>query len=311
MIPVTIPAGVQQGSCVPGAMIPFGAQCSYTLLSNYVVQYNSLTIQCDHFGMTTPPVMASTSCVNAPLPTGTARGRCDSSYCYLYADVGWTLSTNAMRVTCSAGQFTGTLPVMKSADFGRTEPLFAPLYNSLTAGGFNAPAGMAIDSTATYLYISDTTNNHIWRLSLAYGTLTQMDLSGTTLVTPCGIYLDELAGAIYITGSGGSNRNIFRLTLSTGIVSPGLVASGILNTPRSIVMSPDRKYLYVTDSGTNNVYQISFADYSCVQFQVGYTFNGAWGLAINAANTKLYVSDTSGPKVYSLDIVSQTVRPNR
>jgi hypothetical protein len=208
----SLPSGATVGTCSPGGTLSFGSSCTWGIASQYALTTGSLTQTCDHFGMTPPPVLSSSSCALAVTPLGTTMARCDATYCYQKSLPGWTLRANSDRIQCSTGALVGTWPVMVPAEYGRTEPLFSPLQGA-SSTGLVAAALVLLDPTSTYAYVTDTSNSHVWRVSLATGAFFRMDTSGTTLSQPWGLAFDSTNTILYVSDV--NLRNVYKLNLIT------------------------------------------------------------------------------------------------
>jgi DNA-binding beta-propeller fold protein YncE len=193
---------------------------------------------------------------------------------------------------------------MAQAEYGRVEPLFTPLYVSPI--GIQTVTATVVDSNGTYAWVSEITNNHIWRITLATGALLQMDMSGTTISSPYALALDEIGQQLYVFDN--NLRNIYRLTLSNGVVSPPLnTPIAFFSAVRGMVLDSTRHFLYATDYNNAHVYQMSLTDGTLIQIDVGYTWSHPWGIWISPDNSVLYVSDISANKILTITVATQAV----
>ena len=146
-----------------------------------------------------------------------------------------------------------------------------------TSAGLNTPNGIALDSNGN-LFIADTGNNVIRKVSLSTGVITTVAGNGTanfsgdqgqatsaTLYNPWSVTVDQ-AGELYIADQ---NNNRIRKVSTTGIIST-IAGNGIpgftgdagpanvaeLNVPASVAIDVAGN-LYIADSGNNRVRKIS------------------------------------------------------
>jgi DNA-binding beta-propeller fold protein YncE len=302
-----LPTGVAAGTCTSPSLAT-GTSCTFTLASGYALTFGSLTVTCDIYGLTQMPTTSISSCALATLPPGTLPGRCDSSRCYLNPAPGYTLRANTLATTCSAGSYTGTYPIMTLAEYGRHELIVAPLYNTPT-NGFNSPQHSAIDSTSTWMYVTDYNNGHVWKVNIAMGTYYQVDLYGTTLVHPYGIALDEAGGVLYVTDT--SLYNVYKITIASGLVGPPIIPSIGTRTLRGVVFDRVNSKLYIAESyccnGGYHVLSASLLDGTTTVLEVAFSFSTPWALTLTNDSTTLYVADYSNGHVYSLSIATRIV----
>ena len=298
-----LPFGCTAGSCVPGGVLSGGASCTWNATAGVVLETGSLTITCGHFGITQGPTMEVPTCVPAALPPGTTNGRCDSSSCYLLPLPNWSLRFNTLRVQCSAGvPIPFLMPVMQPAEYTRMEPLFAPMLVG------HQLQGSAVDTAEQYLYFTDASNSHVWRLTLATGALQQLDLGGTTLMSPTFALLDETLNALYVLDS--ALRNVFRLRLSDGVVSSALGVSGTLSTPEQMALDSARTNLYLVDGLTRQLYRLSLQSASPAQFVRVLPvspFVSPYGLVLGPHDDAAYVSDSGQGQLFRINLTTNAI----
>jgi DNA-binding beta-propeller fold protein YncE len=193
-----------------------------------------------------------------------------------------------------------------------------------TAATFNSPSGVAVDAAGQHIYVADTSNDTIRRITMPgavvdtlaglHGVTGSADGPGGTarFFVPEGVAVDA-TGNVYVADSG---NNTIRKITSSGMVStlagsPGVAgsndgtgAAAQFNVPTGLAV----------DSVTGNVYVIDYLN--CTVRKVtasgvvttlagtvgGYgfadgtgsaaVFNGPEGIAIDSAAANLYVADT-------------------
>ncbi|MBB6237513.1 hypothetical protein HDC90_002135 [Pedobacter sp. AK013] len=133
-----------------------------------------------------------------------------------------------------------------------------------TAATFNKPKGMVLSDAGTELYVTEYSGNKVRKISInpanMVGTVTTIAGSGTagtangvgtaaTFTNPCGITLDETAGALYLTdiSASTSTGSIRKIVLSSNTVTTIAVSAYYQAT--AIALTPDKKYLYVSGMG--------------------------------------------------------------
>lgn len=132
---------------------------------------------------------------------------------------------------------------------------------SLVAGA----EGIALDHSATYLYVADTGNDSVRRLNLSSlvmdtiaGSLPPNRQPGDSEGTPGNSRLDgptdvvaDASNNVYVTDT---NNNCVR-KISPSSFTMSTLATG-LSAPRGLAIGPDG-YLYVADTGNNRVVRIA------------------------------------------------------
>jgi DNA-binding beta-propeller fold protein YncE len=83
---------------------------------------------------------------------------------------------------------------------------------------FNTPVGLAIDVTNGYVYVADSGNNAVLRVSTASPYEVQTVVSSSYLKTPFGLAIDD--GYLYVTSFWGHNIFQFDLTQYAGTAFP-------------------------------------------------------------------------------------------
>jgi DNA-binding beta-propeller fold protein YncE len=151
-----------------------------------------------------------------------------------------------------------------------------------TTGSFNGPQGLALNTTGTELYVTDTENNKIRKITNLTGTPVVQTLAGngavgatdanstTTLTTegsfnrPTGIVVDDRTGVvkIYIADTGNHKIRLLdtgaaRLQSIAGSGTAGFMdgtgANARFNSPKGLALDTLTNNLYIADSGNNRV----------------------------------------------------------
>lgn len=144
-----------------------------------------------------------------------------------------------------------------------------------TAATFNRPRYLAIDSTDTNLYVTDS--GHLVRQIViatqkvttiaGSGTASSTDGTGTSASfnTPRGIAIDPTDSYLYITDNGG--HTLRKIEIATGIVTTlagsgtagdtnGTGTAAAISTPWDVVLDPNGTTLYMVESGFDKVRKV-------------------------------------------------------
>jgi uncharacterized protein (TIGR03437 family) len=219
--------------------------------------------------------------------------------------------------------------------------------NGLATGGFvNHPAGVALDSKGN-LYIADTRNNVIRKVTASTGNITtvagnnQYGYSGdggpatsAELYNPEGVAVDAV-GNIYIADS--FNNVIRKVTVATGIITTvagisqitgvggfagdgGLATHALLNYPEGIAVDSSGN-LYIADSFNNRIRVVTVSGFINTIAGNGSAFYGGDGGPASAAQLfgpsglaldgsgNIYVADTQNNVIRLLTFVGTSTPP--
>ncbi len=201
-----------------------------------------------------------------------------------------------------------------------------------TAGAarFYRPTGVALDSTATNLYIADS-NNTIRKLVVASGVVTTLagkaDSSGSTDGTgaaarfdgPEGIAVSS-SGNLYVADSGNTIRKV---VIATGVVSTiagtagfsgntdGVGAAARFNEPKGVVLDSAGTTLYIADQDNNSIRKLVLA--SATVSRLAGSATGISGSADGSADNARFASPTgigldSSGNIFVADTDNNTIR---
>ena len=212
---------------------------------------------------------------------------------------------------------------------------------------FNAPAGIAMDSTHTNLYVVDSGNNKIRKVVIASGTVSSLTGPANTAVAPGvadgagtaasfnhprGVATDGTT--LYVADTG--NHKIRRVDISTGTVTSltgtagaasgagaadGANFNATFNSPTGIAIDSTKTFLYVADTNNNKIRRVALSNGAVDSFTGAANSAGLAGdvegpaasasfnlpAGIAADATNLYVADTNNNKIRQIVIGSGAV----
>jgi sugar lactone lactonase YvrE len=180
---------------------------------------------------------------------------------------------------CKVAASTKVLTVVVNATTGTTRPRanYSGDGGAATAATLRAPSAIAVDAAGN-LYIADTGNNRIRKVTVSTGIITTIAGNGTAASTgdgaaataasvngPKGVDLDA-AGNVYIADTGGSR--IRKVTVSTGVITTiagsstagyagdgGSPTAAQLNAPHGVAIS-DSGEVFIADTMNHRVRKI-------------------------------------------------------
>jgi DNA-binding beta-propeller fold protein YncE len=238
----------------------------------------------------------------------------DGNYVYV-ADSG----NNRIRVIIAEGIYTGRTLTLIGSSSGSANG---------TSGTFNGPKGIVINSLGTILYVADTGNHRIRKITDLLGTPSVSTLAGSSsgytdatgasaqFSSPIGIVINETNGKLFVADSG--NLRVRRVDVTSGLVNT-VVGSSTLGTVDGTgtdvrfknltgVAINSSGVLYVSDRTSNVISTITIpaavteastlaGSSSSAGFVNGdglteAKFNFAYGLVVDPTGTNVYVADT-------------------
>ena len=202
---------------------------------------------------------------------------------------------------------------------------------------FSNPQSTCLDPTNTFLFIADSANNVIRRITLSTGLTETYVGSGTggfldgnaytaQFNNPMGIWMDY-NGILYVSDT---NNNRIRKVDTLGNVttlagngstsfSNGIGTAATFSYPQGIAVDSTATNLYLSDFSNNRIRIITLATSNVATFAgsgtgtstdgigAAATFLNPQGIAIDATNTNLYVMDVNGSKFRSIVIGTSNV----
>jgi len=200
-----------------------------------------------------------------------------------------------------------------------------------TSARFNTPQGMDVDANSQFMYVVESDNNKIRKISLTSPfEVTTITTSGVAISQPDDVVVDA-TGVLYVTSA--SANVVYRIG-TDGVVTnfagsgtagylDGQGTAARLNDPRGIDMDADGN-IYVADgAGSHTIRKISTTGYvstlagsgtglSGTTEGVGTSarFNTPWDVMVDRTNNLLFVADNSNDKIREIEIGGYTVWPS-
>ncbi|MBE7158606.1 MAG: beta-propeller fold lactonase family protein [Rhodospirillales bacterium] len=196
-------------------------------------------------------------CVSTPIVSGnpgcTTGGSTGAYNTYVYV-VDQEAALGKPTVLGFAQNMTsGTLTPLSGTTFNST----LKTYQGISAGV--TPSAIAVDGTASYVYVTDQETNQIYGYSIARsttGNLTALPSSPfATGALPLGVTIDPRAKYVYTANANAGSVSAFAINQSTGSLSA--VAGSTFTTQAGtncVTIDPNLGvYLYATNYVTNNI----------------------------------------------------------
>ncbi|KZE78593.1 hypothetical protein AV654_02245 [Paenibacillus elgii] len=183
-------------------------------------------------------------------------------------------------------------------------------------GAFSRPSGLTVDGSGN-LYVADTSNNRIQKLTAATGMWSEWGKGsgafGTRLgefANPTSVTLDR-SGNMYVADAG--NDRIQKLTVATGVWSewkssdgrPG-IRLGEFKSPKGVAVDSSGN-IYVADTGNHRIQKLTAATGVWSEWKksgggagtVLGEFNGPARVSVDG-NDNIYVADTGNHRIQKL-----------
>lgn len=161
-----------------------------------------------------------------------------------------------------------------------------------TSPAMNAPLGVAVNNTATTLYVSDSGNKRIMAFSLPGGTSYSVFTGSALSYTPYGLAVDSL-GNLYVTGS----DNSVHVYTSAGLTGTPVSVPGF-NAPYAVALDANNN-LYVSDTQNGQLEEFAVGNYSSSPVSIigkGSLVNPE-GIALDSS-ANVYVVDSGNSELF-------------
>jgi Uncharacterized conserved protein len=166
------------------------------------------------------------------------------------------------------------------------------IVNANWATGLTSPDGLVIDSTGTYMYVSNNANR-ISKINMSDGTINTLNWA-TGLSSPTGLVIDSTGTYMYVSNN--ANR-ISKINMSDGSIDTLNWATG-LNGATGLVIDSTGTYMYVARYGPQTVSKINMSDGSINTLSWAIGLNGGpLYLAIDTTGTYMYVSQQNNGQI--------------
>jgi hypothetical protein len=171
---------------------------------------------------------------------------------------------------------------------------------------YHTPCGLAIDSTANYLYVADRDNNAVRVLQFDVNTTYHIefeDQNGNEITNifnkPVGVALDNSDNLLFVLNRGkGTNGSVLEIDFANGILATNLTkitnAGGItVDSLDNIYVTASNKVFKVAPSGVSNVVATVTASGASLQGIV-FKHNGLLAVCDTGRNGILLIDPTTG-----------------
>jgi sugar lactone lactonase YvrE len=233
-----------------------------------------------------------------------------------------TVNNAIRKVTISTGIITTVA--------GTGTPGYSGTKGVATSATLNSPNGVALDSSGN-LYIADTGNNVIRKVTASSGVITTVAGNGTsgysgnngaaasaTLNSPNGVALDS-SGNLYIADT--SNGVIRKVTASSGVITTvagsgssgysgdgGSATSAKLTIPNGVAVDSSGN-IYIADTGNSVIREVSSGVIATVAGSGTSGYSGDNGAATSAKLSIPYgVAVDSSGNIYIADTGNNVIR---
>ncbi len=172
----------------------------------------------------------------------------------------------------------------------QTSIIFTGVQTQVTvSSGLNAPSGITVNSDGT-LYIADTNNNRIIRLTSAGST----SVLGTgTLNAPSAVAVDT-AKNLYIADTG--NSRILKVSANGSVTTVNTATLGTPLSAPSGLATDAAGNLYIADTNNNRIVQVTAAGTAQLFSTGSLSLNHPQGIAIDSVGN-LFIADTNNGRI--------------
>jgi hypothetical protein len=199
---------------------------------------------------------ANNTVSNCPVSASGTFGACTLATSGFNVPKGIAINNNTsiVYVTSSAA------PYVSICQVSPTGTLNTPCTNTAITGVFGAPVDIAVDSTGTMAYISDTspvggggasiTSCTIDAVTQDFDACTLFQLAGT-ITAPAGLWVNAAQNFLYVADT---TNSVQICSIASGAVSSctaAITSGGVVPTPAAITLNPTGTLAYVTSTAGN------------------------------------------------------------
>ena len=195
-------------------------------------------------------------------------------------------------------------PVLQTGDFVACTPF----------GGFSEPTGIALNATNNIGYVANANTNSVSVCQLdpsSGAVLSCINNPDVSFNDPVFLALNAENTFLYVTNINGGTVSVCPTNPFTGaITGPCVPSAAIFSGPAGIVLNATNTIAYIANSTSLfGVFSVSVCtgDFSagaipasCTNYDPGITFSAPRGVALNVANTLLYVANAGGAGAVSV-----------
>lgn len=149
--------------------------------------------------------------------------------------------------TSSSGTPFGVLLAFSAnTSTGALTPIVGPVSNGFAAG--TTPAGVAVDPTGRFIYVTDSATNQLYAYTLTNGVITANSASPfTTGQFPLGVTVDPRGSYVYVANYGSQSVSQYTINTATGALSGG-GSTAVGTGPTCVTIDPAIGiYLYTSN----------------------------------------------------------------
>ncbi len=194
-------------------------------------------------------------------------------------------------------------------------------YVSSTVTGGSGPSYLTINPAGTYAYVSNSSSNSIsvFSINSTTGGLSPIAGSPFTTTSPYDVTFNPAGTLAYVPTFGGNSIAVYSIDPGTGAIGAAITGSPFVSgtSSRGIVLNANGTFAYSVNGGTGNrttpdgsvtEYSVNTTTGALTQIGTVTSNVGVYSncIAINAADTVVYVVNNWGPAVTEYSINQST-----
>lgn len=225
---------------------------------------------------------------------------CSSSACYVTVGSGWA-SPKSVAVDSDGNVFVADSGAPNLGVWEVAAGAFGAAPTQIGGAVFVAPTGVAVDAGKNVFVADSGLGPPLGLWKIAFGSYAAPAVPIPNLViNPYSVAVDA-SDNLFVSAAG--SNELFELVYDSGThtyASPAQIAAGFtFGAPQGLSLDADGN-LYVADSGLNGIEEVPAAGgYSSV-VTVASVYNAPLGVAVQANGKKLFIADTNGKAIDSL-----------